>query len=91
MVGWSEQKKLTDEKVFDNLLGIMYHGYTIQPLLSDMAHTLLFLWHCRCHYEFNMVCLKSCIVFCAKPKEVILIKINFSMTNKCFDSTQMYN
>ena len=33
--------------------------------------------------------LKSYIVFCAK--EVDLIKLNFSMTNKCFDSTQVHH
>ena len=29
----------------------------------------------QCHYEFNTVFQKSCIVFCAKPKEVYPIKL----------------
>ena len=33
----------------------------------------------RC--EFNALFQKSCIVFCAKPKEVDPIKLNFSVTN----------
>ena len=41
--------------------------------------------------EFNTVFRKSCISFCAKPKEVNPIKLNFTMTNKYFDSTQTYN
>ena len=28
--------------------------------------------------------------FCAKPKKVDPIKLNFFMTNVCFDSTQIY-
>ena len=28
----------------------------------------------QCHYDFNTVFWKSCIVFCAKPKEVDSIK-----------------
>ena len=28
--------------------------------------------------------------FCAKPKEVDPINLNFCMTNKCFNSTQIY-
>ena len=42
-----------------------------------------------CHYEFNSVFYKSCNVFCAKSKEVKPDKLNFSMTNKCFDSTEI--
>ena len=30
-------------------------------------------------------------VFCAKPKEVDSIKLNFCMTNERIDSTQIYN
>ena len=30
-------------------------------------------------------------VFCAKRKEVDPIKLNFSVTNKCFDRTQIYD
>ena len=29
--------------------------------------------------------------FCAKPKEVDPINLNFCMTNNCFDITQIYN
>ena len=43
------------------------------------------------HHEFNTVFRKSRVVFCAKPKKVNPIKPDFSMTNKCFDSTQIYN
>ena len=34
---------------------------------------------------------KSCIVFCAKPKEVDPIKLNFCITkiSKCFSSTEI--
>ena len=42
----------------------------------------------QCHYEFIT---KSCILFCAKWKEVNPDEPSFSMTNKCFDSTQIYN
>ena len=45
----------------------------------------------NCHYEFNMVFRKSCIVFCAKPKEVNPIKLKLIMKNKCLDSTQKYH
>ena len=45
----------------------------------------------QCHYEFNTVFQKSCIIACAKPKEVNPIKLSFSKTNKCFGSTQIYN
>ena len=45
----------------------------------------------QCHYKFNTVFRKSCNVFCAKPKEVERIELNFSMTNKCFDTTQICN
>ena len=34
---------------------------------------------------------KSCKIFCAKPKEVDPSNLNFCLTNKCFDSTQIYN
>ena len=47
---------------------------------------MAFVWY----YDFNTVFWKLCIVFCAKPKEVDPIKLNFDMTNKCFDSTQIY-
>ena len=30
------------------------------------------------------------IVLCAKPKEVNPVKLNFCMTNKCLDITQIY-
>ena len=30
------------------------------------------------------------MVFCEKPKEVVHIEVNLCMTNKCFDSTQIY-
>ena len=33
----------------------------------------------------------SCKIFCAKPKEVDSINLNFCMTNKRFDSTQICN
>ena len=51
-----------------------------------------FLWHSSetIPYECNTVFGKSLIVFCAKPKEVNPIKLRFSMTNKCYDSTQIY-
>ena len=29
----------------------------------------------QCHYEFNTIFRKSCIVFCAKPREVDPIKL----------------
>ena len=32
----------------------------------------------------------SCIVFCAQPMEVGPTKLNFNVTKKCFDSTQIY-
>ena len=38
-----------------------------------------------------MVFRKSCKVFCAKPKEVDPIKLNFSMTNKCLSTIQICN
>ena len=53
--------------------------------------TTMFLCRKQCHYEFNTAFQNSCIVFCAKPKEVDLMKPNLSMTNKCVDGTQMYN
>ena len=42
-----------------------------------MAELINFLGICRrqCHYEFNTVFWKSCIVFCAKPNEVDPIKL----------------
>ena len=43
------------------------------------------------HYLFNTVFLKSCKVFCAKPKEAGPINLNFCLTNKRFDITQIYN
>ena len=33
---------------------------------------------------------KSTIVVCEKPKEINPIKLNFYLTNKCFDSTRIY-
>ena len=33
---------------------------------------------------------KSYVEFCAKPKKVNPITFNFSMKNKCLDSTQTY-
>ena len=42
----------------------------------------------QCHYEFNTVIRKSCIVFCVKPKGVHPIKLSVSVTNKCFDRKQ---
>ena len=32
---------------------------------------------------------KNINVFCAKPKKINPIKLNFCMTNKCFESTQI--
>ena len=34
----------------------------------------------QCRYEFNTVSRKSYIVFCAKPKEVDPIRLNFPVT-----------
>ena len=45
----------------------------------------------QCHFEFSTVFWKPWIVFCTKPKEVDPINLNVSTTNKCFDSTQIYN
>ena len=45
----------------------------------EMFHSYCILWHLSktvaCHYEFNTVFWKSCIVYCAKPKEVDPIKL----------------
>ena len=45
--------------------------------LRDKYFANSFCSICRrqCHYKFNMVFRKSCIVFCAKPKEVDPIKL----------------
>ena len=45
----------------------------------------------KCNYEFSTVFRKSCIVFCAKMKEVNPMKFNFSITNICFDTNQICN
>ena len=60
---------------------------------STLLKELTFCGICprQCHYKFNTVYWKSCIVFCAKQKEVDRKKTHFSMTNKSFDSTQLYN
>ena len=48
----------------------------------------------QCHYEFNTVFLKSCIVFCARPKEVDPIKLislrqtSVSVALKIYDQQQ---
>ena len=45
----------------------------------------------QCHYEFNTVFWKSCIVFCAKLKEVDPITLISLRQINVFDSIQPYN
>ena len=54
----------------------------------EMVH---FCGICRrqCHYEFNMVFWKSCIIFCAKPKEVDPIEL-ISLRQVCVSIALKY-
>ena len=72
----------------------LFFPLPVSPLIPPFpALSVRFCGICRrqYHYDFNTVFRKLCYVFCAKPKEVDPIKLNFSMTNKCFDTTQIYN
>ena len=75
--------------VFDRLEENMERGenFGYQHFPSS-THSFCGICRRQCHYEFNTVFRKSCNIFCAKPKEVDPIKVNFSMTNTCFDTTQ---
>ena len=46
---------------------------------------------CECQKEFITVFQNSYNIFYAKTKEVNLVKLKFSMTNKCFNGTKIYN
>ena len=52
-------------------------GSNQRPVIESCTLLSFFCGICQrqCDYDFNMVFQKSCIVFCAKPKEVDLIKL----------------
>ena len=58
---------------------------------SNVKGNFCCIYRRQCHYEFNTVFCEACIVFCAKPKEIDPIRLNFYRTNKYFDSTQIYD
>ena len=68
-------KRLSNRVISDLILEFLFVAF-----LEDNATMTLIRY-------FEKKKKKSCIVFCAKPKEVDPIKLNFSMTIKCFDKT----
>ena len=49
------------------------------------------LWRRQCHYEFNALFLKSCIVILCKTERSRPYKHQFLYDDKCFVSSQIYN
>ena len=81
--------RLEEEQTLN--LSATSHTYYMELLFLYLFPYFYDICQRQCHYEFNMAFCKSCIVFCAKPKEVDPTKLIFSMTNNCFDCTQIYN
>ena len=59
-------------------------------IFSEMAHLFQTQWAiCPNGFDFwAEPCENHVTYFVQKPREVNPIKLNFSMTNKCFDNTQ---
>ena len=84
---WGSVKKLS-VNAFNLTVSKCLSCANLQFLLLPMVH---FCGICRrqCHYEFNTVFLKSCIIFCAKSKEedpiklISLRQISLSIALKC--------